>query len=743
LIFDLFIIAGKNYLWALVKFNPNKRTMKRIIVICLILVTGFGLRARADEGMWLLPLIEKLNMGKMTELGLKLSAEDIYSINKACLKDAVIIFGGGCTGEIVSSQGLILTNHHCGFSAIQSHSTVEHDYLKDGFWAKSKEEELPNPGLAVIFLIRVEDVTSQVLANVKDGMSQSERNNAISEARQAIQKKAVEGTGYTASVSSFYSDNNYYLLVYERYTDVRLVGAPPVAIGKFGSDTDNWEWPRHTCDFSVFRVYSGPNGKPAPYSKDNIPLKPKYHLSVSLKDLNTDDFAMILGYPGRTSRYATSYEIEELLTITDPGRIKIRGIKQDNWMTDMKADQKVNIQYSDKYFTSSNYWKNAIGEKMGLEKLNVVAQKQQTEDQFRKWVAGTPERQAKYGQALDLIKKAVNGRAEFVNANLYRSEAFSQGCELLQLNQVAVQLIEALKSGDQKKISDLTTRAKNSLPAFYKDYNPPTDRKNMKAMLKLYRSDVPLKFIPDFYANVVDKKFKGDIDKFVDDMFNRSVFASQDKLFAFLDKPVLKTIENDPVYLTATSINKVSGEVGKNLSQFETDYAIGRRLWLAALMEMNPEKTQYPDANSTMRLSYGTVRDYEPKDGVLYKYYTTGTGVLEKYKPGDYEFDVPQRQLDLLKKKEYGKYASKEGFLPVCFLTNNDITGGNSGSPVLNANGHLIGLAFDGNFEAISGNYAFEPSIQRTICVDIRYVLWVIDIYAGAKNIVDEMTLVN
>jgi hypothetical protein len=716
--------------------------MKKIFSILLILATGLGLRARADEGMWLLPLIEKLNMGKMTELGLKLSAEDIYSLNRACLKDAVIIFGGGCTGEIVSSQGLILTNHHCGYSSIQSHSTVEHDYLKDGFWAKSKEEELPNPGLAVTFLIRVEEVTSQILANVKDGMSESDRNNAISEARQAVQKKATEGTGYTATVSNFYSGNYYYLLIYERYNDVRLVGAPPTAIGKFGADTDNWEWPRHTGDFSVFRVYSAPDGKPAPYSKNNIPLKPKYYLSVSLKDLNKGDFAMVMGYPGRTSRYATSYELEELLKITDPGRIKIRGIKQDNWMADMKADAKVNIQYASKYSSSSNYWKNAIGEKIDLEKLNVVAQKQQTEDQFRKWVAGTPERQSKYGQALDLIKKAVSGRAEFVNVNLYISETFSQGCEILQLNQVATGLIEALKSGDQKKLAEFTARVKNNLPAFYKDYNPPTDRKNMKSMLKLYRSDVQLKYIPDFYANVIDRKFKGDIDKFVDDMFNRSLFADQAKLNAFLDKPVLKTIENDPVYLTATSINKVASEVGKNLSQFETDYAVGRRLWVAALMEMTPEKTLYPDANFTMRLTYGTVQDYEPKDGVLYKYYTSATGVLEKYKPGDYEFDVPQKQLDLLKNKEYGRYASSNGYLPVCFLTNNDITGGNSGSPVLNASGHLIGLAFDGNFEAISGNYAFEPSIQRTICVDIRYVLWVIDIYAGAKNIVDEMTLV-
>jgi len=716
--------------------------MKKIVSLIFILVFGFGLKTRADEGMWLLPLIEKLNMGKMTELGLKLSAEDIYSINRACIKDAIVIFGGGCTGEIVSSQGLILTNHHCGFSSIQSHSTVEHDYLKDGFWAMTREEELPNPNLSVTFLIRIEDVTSQVLANVKAGATEAERSSAISEARQAIQKKAIEGTTYNASVTNFYSGNTYYLLVYERYNDVRLVGAPPVSIGKFGSDTDNWEWPRHTGDFSVFRVYMSPEGKPAAYSKNNVPLKPKYHLPVSIKDLNKGDFAMILGYPGRTSRYATSYEIEELIKISDPNRIKIRGIKQDNWMQDMKADQKVNIQYSNKYFGSSNYWKNSIGEKAGLEKLNVVAKKQSTEEQFRKWVAENPDRQAKYGQALDLIKKAVTGRAEYLNANQYISECFAQGCEIFGMNQAAGSLIDALKSNDQKKISDVTANIKNNMSRFYKDYNPPTDRKNIKSMLKLYRADVPAKYHPDFYVNVVDKKFKGDIDKFVDDMFNRSVFADQAKLTAFLDKPVLKTIENDPVYLTQTSINKVAAEVGKNLSQFDGDYTLGRRLWMAALMEMTPEKTQYPDANFTMRLTYGTVQDYEPKDGVLYKYYTTLNGVIEKYKPGDYEFDVPQRQLDLFKKKEYGRYASSKGYMPVCFLTNNDITGGNSGSPVLNANGQLIGLAFDGNFEAISGNYAFEPDIQRTIVVDIRYVLWTMDIYAGAKHLVDEMTIV-
>ena len=361
--------------------------MKRLFIISVICILSLGSTARADEGMWLLPLIEKMNIGKMTELGLKLSAEDIYSLNKASVKDAIVIFGGGCTGEIVSSQGLILTNHHCGYGSIQSHSTVEHDYLKDGFWAMSKDEELPNPNLSVTFLLSIEEVTSQVLADIKPGMSEAERTAAVNEARKKIEAKAAAGNNYRTLVSSFYGGNYYYLLVYERYNDVRLVGAPPSSIGKFGSDTDNWEWPRHTGDFSVFRVYAGPDGKPASYSKDNVPLKPKHYLPVSIKERNEGDFAMILGYPGRTSRYFTSYEVNEQLQIVHPVRIKVRGIKQDIWMNDMKADPKVNIQYSAKYFGSSNYWKYSIGQKRGLERLNVKAKKEAIEQQFNKWIS--------------------------------------------------------------------------------------------------------------------------------------------------------------------------------------------------------------------------------------------------------------------------------------------------------------------------------------------------------------------
>jgi len=715
--------------------------MKRFISLFIILVTGFGLKAAPDEGMWVLPLIEKLNIGKMTELGLKLSAEDIYSLNRASIKDAVVSIPG-CTGEIVSSQGLLLTNHHCGYDYIQVHSSVDHDYLRNGFWAMSKEEELPNPGMYANFLIRIEDVTDQVLANAKTGMSEQDRSSAINEARLDIEAKAAKGTNYRATVSDFYGGNYFYLLVYERYTDVRFVGAPPSSIGKFGFDTDNWEWPRQTGDFSVFRVYSGPDGKPAPYSKDNIPLKPKCWLPVSIKDLNKGDYAMILGYPGITRRYATSYEVDELLKITNPNRIKIRGIRQEILMADMQADEKVNIQYASKYSESSNYWKYSIGQNAGLERLNVKAKKQQIEDQFNTWVVANPDRKAKYGEALNMIRTSIEGRAEYQNARQYISECFDQGCEILSLNMVASTLVNALKAEESGQVTNLTNRMKSYIGSFYKDYNPPTDQKVMKAMLKLYRNDVPVKFHPDFFVNIVDKKFKGNIDKYVDDLFTRSVFSSEAKLSAFLEKPVLKTIENDPVYLAASSIGKVSSEVSKGLSQYSGNLSAGQRLWIAALREMIPDKTLYPDANSTMRLTYGIIQDYDPKDAVTYKYYTTLQGVVDKYKPGDYEFDLPQRLIDLNNKKEFGRYASPKGYMPVCFLTTNDITGGNSGSPVMNANGELIGLAFDGNWEAMSCDIAYEKELQRTIAVDIRYVLWIMDVYAGAGHLVDEMTVV-
>ncbi|HOU01251.1 MAG TPA: S46 family peptidase [Bacteroidales bacterium] len=713
--------------------------MKKIFAAVILLMSVFSFTARADEGMWILPLIEKLNIGQMTEMGLRLSAEDIYSLNKASIKDAIVSIPG-CTGEIVSSQGLMLTNHHCGYDAIQSHSTVDHDYLTDGFWAMTKEHELPCSGMYANFLLKIEDVTSKVMENVKPGMSESERSSAINDARRTIEKQASNGNNYRTSVTSFFGGNYYYLLVYERYTDVRLVGAPPSSIGKFGDDTDNWEWPRHTGDFSVFRVYSGPDGRPASYSSGNIPLKPKYWLPVSLKDLNKGDFTMVFGYPGRTQRYYTSYEVNELLAITNPNRIKIRGIKQEIWMADMKADHKIDIQYAASYSYSSNYWKYSIGQNMQLEKNNVLEKKESIETRFSSWIKADPDRQARYGEALNLIRSSIQGRAPYLNAQQYLSECM-QGFELLGFNPYGSLLLSVLRSGDKQHIAETVRRTKENLGEIYKNYSAATDRKSTKAMLRLYRADVPEKFQPDFFSKIVDRKFGGDIDKFVDDMFDRSIFTNESKLTAFLNKPSAKILENDPVALVAESFNKVIDYVSTEVSRFDEDLTKGRRLWIAALMEMDPGKTFYPDANSTMRMSYGTIQDYDPRDAVTYKYYTTTDGVLAKYKPGDYEFDLPQRFIELANKKQFGRYASSKGYMPVCFLTTNDITGGNSGSPVLNSKGELIGLAFDGNWEAMSGDVAYEPLLQRTIAVDIRYVLWIMDIYSGAGHLVDEMTI--
>jgi len=717
-----------------------KLLMRKFLSVIIILVTFSASQARADEGMWLLPLIEKLNIGTMTEMGLKLTAEDIYSINEASLKDAIVIFGGGCTGEIVSPHGLLLTNHHCGYGQIQNHSTVEHDYLNNGFWAMSNAEELPNPGLSVTFLVRIEDVTERVLGKTGAEMTEAARREVIMAESTAITAEATKGTNYNARVAPFYSGNQYFLLVYEVYSDVRLVGTPPNSIGKFGHDTDNWMWPRHTGDFSVFRVYMSPDGKPAQYSKDNVPLKPKHYLPVSIKNLQKNDFAMVMGYPGGTTRYMTSYEVDEAMKMTNANRIKIRGERQAIWMKDMMADPKVNIQYASKYAGSSNYWKFSIGQNEGLTRLRTAEKKAAFEADFMKWVNADTDRKAKYGNALSLIENAVKGREEKYNALQYMTEVFRSSTELVGFASQMIMLEELLAGKDADKIAGMIDRIKRNLDSFYGDYNYPTDRKMTKTMINLYKEEIDPKYWPDFYA-LIDKKFKGNVDAFVENMFANSIFTSADKFNAFLSAPNLKTLQKDPALIVAKSVNDVRTVLQKDLEGFNADMSKGQRTYLAGVMEYMPDKTQYPDANSTMRLTYGKVQDYYPYDAVHYNWYTTLDGVVQKYQPGDYEFDLPERLIELNSKKEYGRYAAPEGHLPVCFITDNDITGGNSGSPVINGNGELIGLAFDGNWEAMTGNIAFEPDLQRCINVDIRYVLWVIDIYSGAGHLLKEMDI--
>jgi hypothetical protein len=713
--------------------------MKKIIVLAICFVLFFSTSLRADEGMWLLPLLEKLNMGTMTEMGLKLTADDIYSLNHSSLKDAVVIFGRGCTGEIVSDKGLLLTNHHCGYDNIQDHSTPEHNYLEDGFWAKSLPDELPNPNLSVTFLIRIEDVTTEVTEALGD-LKDQERMAKFNEVNQKITSRATEGTLYTASVRPFYGGNQYYLLVYEVYRDVRFVGAPPSSIGKFGYDTDNWVWPRHTGDFSVFRVYMSPDGKPAEYSPDNIPLKPKYFFPISIKGYKNEDFTMVMGYPGGTERYNTSYEIDELMKIQNPNRIKIRGARQEIIWKDMMADEKVNIQYASKYSGSSNYWKYSIGQNQGLEDLKVKEKKIEQEKEFMVWVNSDPSRKEKYGTALDLIKTAVTAREVQSNAAQYFQECFIRGSEIISFARQSRQLYEALAAEDQEKINESISRARTAAENYFKDYNAPTDLKVVKTMLKMFMEDIQPEYQPE-YLKLVKDKYKGNYDKFVDQMFAKSVFANETKFNAFLDNPSKKVLDKDPAFQAALSIDQKSAELQQQLGPWAVQLAQGSKKYIAGLMEMYPNKIFYPDANFTMRLTYGNVCDYYPRDAVRYDYITTLSGVIEKENPDNYEFIVDPKLKELYNKKDYGRYG-EDGKMVVCFITDNDITGGNSGSPVLNGNGELIGLAFDGNWEAMSGDIIFEPELQRCISVDIRYVLFIIDKFAGATNLVQEMKIV-
>lgn len=716
--------------------------MKKLSILILAFIIGFSGTAKADEGMWLLPLISKLNMNKMEEMGLKLSAEDIYSINNSSMKDAIVIFGGGCTGELISDQGLLLTNHHCGYGDIQALSSVEHNYLKDGFWARTLEEELPAADLSVTFLKRMEDVTERVFEGLEDAEDASKKSELISKNISIITKEASEDNDYTVRVQSFFEGNQYFLVVYEKYTDVRLVGAPPSSIGKFGHDTDNWMWPRHTGDFSMFRVYADKDGKPADYSKDNVPLKPAHHLPISLKGANDGDFAMTLGYPGSTSRYLTSWGIEERMNVINDARIVPRGVKQELWRADMMASEDVNLQYATKYSRSSNYWKNSIGMNRGLERLKVVDEKQQLEKEFANWVQASPERTKEYGDVLSNLEKVYTKRADDLKAQNYLVECMLRGTEIIALGTRAIQLEKALEEGGQERAMNSAQDMLESLDAFFKDYNVSTDRKVFSAMLKLYYDTMDKKYHPLFLKQIVEQKYKGNFEKYGDMVFRKSMFVNKNELESFLAAPKLKTLRKDPVFIAAKSTMDMYRQLYGKVSETMAIEEEANRLFLKGLMEMKPDQVFYPDANFTMRLSYGKVGNYKPKDAVIYDYFTTLAGVIEKHVPGDFEFEVPEKLIELYQNKDYGQYADADGTMHVCFTTDNDITGGNSGSPVINGNGELFGLAFDGNWEAMSGDVTFETELQKCINVDIRYVLFIIDKYAGATNLIDEMTLV-
>ena len=695
--------------------------MKKLFLLFAAACVTFS--AAADEGMWMLPYLQKMNAKDMKARGCKLSAEEIYSMNNSSLKDAIVIFGGGCTGEIVSPDGLLFTNHHCGYGSIQALSSVEHDYLKNGFWAMSRAEEIPAPGLKVRFIRKIVDVTSDVLGAVPDIAGGEERSRLVAEHAEAVKNRfEAENPGMEISVKPFFGGNQFFAFVIEVFSDVRLVGTPPTSIGKFGGDTDNWMWPRHTGDFSIFRVYAGPDNKPADYAPENRPYKAEKFLKVSLNGYDEADFAMIMGFPGSTQRYMTSYEIDRMLEVENPQRIFIRGERQAILKEDMAASDKVRIQYASKYAQSSNYWKNSIGMSRGIKRLDVKGRKQEQEAAFRTWAAKNTLPTEGYVDALDKIRESVEETLPSYASLQYLQEAFLRAVEIL----TPARYSGSLKGAELEK----------ALKGFYKDYNMPTDRRVAKRMFRIVKENC--KELPSVFAEVIDKRFGGDTDAYVDYLYDNSVFADEQRALAAVASG--KELKEDPAAVLSESIVGKMRELSKAQKEGRQKYADGHRLYIAGLMRMQPKKAWASDANFTIRLTYGRILPYNPADGIRYNYYTTLKGVMEKENPENpTEFTVPAKLKELYAAKDFGRYANAKGELPTCFLADCDITGGNSGSPVLNAKGSLIGLAFDGNWEAMSGDVAFEPELQRTIAVDVRYVLFVIDKFAGAGWLLDEL----
>jgi len=706
--------------------------MKKLLIVLLSLSLFAGVRA--DEGMWMLPLIQKLNIQKMNGMGCTLTAEDIYSDKQVSLKDAVVIFGNGCTGVMVSNQGLVFTNHHCGYDAIQKQSTVEHNYLKDGFTATNLTDEIPCTGLSVKFLVRMQDVTERVLSQLSDTLHGGGRITKQDSITKSIEKEAENGTHYKTLVKSYYSGNAFYLLVYEEFTDIRFAFAPSTSIGKFGGDTDNWMWPRHTGDFSVFRVYCAPDGKPANYAKENVPYSPKRFAAISNKGYEPGDYTMILGNPGSTSRYLSSWGIRNRMKATNQARIDVRGAKQDVWKSFMRADEAINIAYASKFARSSNYWKNSIGMNKAIAKLGIIAEKQNQEKAFTEWVNKTPERIAKYKNVLKTLQDGYTTVYPYSHALNFLMESFTTGVEMPRIASATERLVK--KNLPQDSLLKETSK-------LYKDYYPVVDEATMVAMLDVYKKSVDADALPEVFS-IIQKKFKGDYTKYSKYLYSKSDFTSLEKITKTI-KTGKTDFSADPAIIFTHDIYKTSDQM-KSLEYLREMENIkdAERLYESGIKEMADElgKAMYPDANSTMRLTYGKVGGYKPADALEYKYYTTTKGILEKEIPGDYEFDVPAKLKQAIQENNYGAYLDqKTGEMHVAFLSNNDITGGNSGSPIFNGKGELIGLAFDGNWEAMSGDIVFEPDLQRTINVDIRYVMFVMDKVGDAKRLIEELNI--
>lgn len=718
--------------------------MKKITFLILILAIFISTFLRADEGMWIPLLIEKYNIKIMQEKGFKLSAEDIYSVNRACMKDAIVIFGGGCTGEMISPEGLLITNHHCGYGQIQRHSTLEHDYLTNGFWAMSREEELPNPGLTVTFLKWMEDVTEQVLKGVTESMSPDERDRVINQNISEIRKKAVEGTNYSAVVRPFFMGNQYFLFVNETFRDVRLVGAPPSAIGKFGGETDNWIWPRHTGDFSLFRVYADKNNKPADYSKDNVPYKPAYYFPISLKGVKEGDFTMVFGYPGSTSQYVPSFHIDMVKNYLNPKMIEIRTKKIDIMEAAMASDPLVRIQYSAKKSGIANSWKRWIGENQGLEKMNVIARKQEYEKRFTEWVNKDKSRVERYGNILPRYRELYEKFREYYFVNNYTNEVVN-GIEALGISRNINQLISLYEAdAEPERIKEVKKRLVSDAESIFRDYDLPTDQKLFVAMMEMYGKNLGERWLAPEYKRIREM-CKGDFGSLAGKIYPKSPFTSRERFISFVNgfsKNSIKKAKSDIFYLLANDIaDFLSRNVRDELTRINSEIQQLNRIYMAAQMEFEPDRVFYPDANSTLRVTYGQVKGYFSRDAVYFTHYTTLKGIMEKDNPEIYDYNVPEKLRELYRKRDFGRY-TQDGEVPVCFIANNHTTGGNSGSPVINAEGHLIGVNFDRAWEGVASDMAFNPEQSRNISLDIRYALFIIDKFAGAGYLLKEMTII-